>query len=158
MASTSVSTHKRTSSTAGNTTEAPESKRRVEGSSSTAIVKPQKLYVVTVTNKPQYGEDSRDIRGIYSTIEDANNCVRGLAGDDFTCAEDARYSSEDGGRVSWASDDVGEGDGAEIDIEVHELKEAGSEPAQEWPSGARESDGEGRIASHREGDSEDDEY
>lgn len=141
------STHKRTSSAAGNTTEAPETKRRTE-----VVSEPQVVYVVVVTSSFR-GEGGTDIRGIYSTLEDANNRVRGIVSDDYEYAEDARRSSHPDGRVSWASDDVGEGDTAEIKIEIHEVRPAASEGAREWPS--ENGDGSGSEENAERDDTED---
>jgi hypothetical protein len=77
-----TTSHKRTSSAAENIIIAPSNKRRVEEpTESAAKSTPQFVYVVVVDSVPPYLPESSEIRGIYSTIVDANNAVRRLAND-----------------------------------------------------------------------------
>ena len=136
-----MASHKRTSSSAENTTKAPGTKRRVanpETSVQTAsnTSRLEHVYVVIVHTIPGYNDlTSKDISGVYVTIEDANNCVRNIANYEYSATEDFRHGRKGDGRIWWKADDVGEGDAIEIWIEKHELKGPGSEPKCDFENG-----------------------
>jgi hypothetical protein len=116
---------KRTSSTA-EFSPSPKPKRRLET--------PHQVYLVKVTMVPEYGEESDEIRGIYATIKDANNALKGIANEEFAEAKHAfiDYTVDNYGRLSWVctylGNDLG---GATIEVEAWELKPDGSEPERE---------------------------
>lgn len=77
--------HKRSSSTAGNTAEEPQCKRQAPNTANPALplkstgfdYEPHYVYVVMVDSNPEYTEAVSDIHAIYATIKDANNAVKG---------------------------------------------------------------------------------
>jgi len=136
--------HKRTNSAAGNTTTAPEIKRRV-GESSEASLQgpvpnksaPHVVYVVTIDMADPYLDATSEIEGIYASLKDANNAVRRNA-NDFSCEDgDTTHGVKGDGRVYWSSDDVGEGARAELSISVMKVKPQGSEPECEFENSGK---------------------
>ena len=95
---------------------------------------------------PEYGEETDEIRGIYATIKDANNALKGIANEEFAKAKQAfiDYRVDNDGRLSWVctylGNDLG---GATIGVEAWELKPGGSEPERELIKRDIESSDEG---------------
>jgi hypothetical protein len=133
-----TTSHKRTSSAAENIIIAPSNKRRVEEpTESAAKSTPQFVYVVVVDSVPPYLPESSEIRGIYSTIVDANNAVRRLA-NDYDEPEEPEHGTDDDGRIYWSAGDVGEGERAEIRIQTWEVMPPGSEQECEFLNAGRD--------------------
>jgi hypothetical protein len=132
-----MSTHKRTSSAAGNTNAGPEVKRQTPMSSGqnhshpeSRHPEPQYVYIVMIDSAPQYMESTSDIHGVYATIKDANNAVKAIV-NNFGEPEECTHGFEDDGRLHWESGDAGEGERIEVRIKVEEVKGPGSEPERE---------------------------
>jgi hypothetical protein len=83
-----------------------------------------------IDSAPQYMESTSDIHGVYATIEDANNALKGIV-NDFGEPEECTHGFEDDGRLHWESGDAGEGERIEVLIKVEEVKGPGSEPELE---------------------------
>jgi hypothetical protein len=83
-----------------------------------------------IDSAPQYADSWSDIHGVYATIKDANNALKGLV-NDFGNPEECTHGIEDDGRIYWESGDAGEGERVEIRIKVEEVKSLGSEPERE---------------------------
>jgi len=150
-----LASHKRTSSAAGNSTsELPEIKK-------TAIVAPntvpfstpkplpvkkrvpgQFVYIVMVDSQEQYSPGVSDVPDIYATIEDANNAVRRISGDEYSGTEESEHGTNANGTVWWSTDDAGEGERVRVFVKVCEVKPPGSEPECEWGSGSQDTDEE----------------
>lgn len=137
---TTLDSHKRTSSAAGNTAPAPQTKRQIQETvdskeqtpnSSPGASSSQYVYIVVVDSAPQYGECTSDIHAVYATVKDANNAVKALA-NDYGDPEQCSYGTKDDGSVYWISGDAGEGERVELRIEKMEIMEPGSEPECEW--------------------------
>jgi hypothetical protein len=132
--------HKRTSSAAGNTAEEPQLKRQTSDTANPAFTlnprisdsDPHYVYVVMADSNPQYMEPHSDIHAIYSTVQDANNAVKGIVNDEYTEADETKQGCKDDGRIYWSSDDAGEGEKVEVYIRVMEVKPPGCEPEREW--------------------------
>jgi hypothetical protein len=83
---------------------------------------------------PEYGEESDEIRGIYATIKDANNALKGIANEEFAKAKHAfiDYRVDRDGKLSWGCSYLGnDPGGATIEVKAWELKPDGSEPERE---------------------------
>ncbi|KAF4627458.1 hypothetical protein G7Y89_g10697 [Cudoniella acicularis] len=134
--------HKRTSSTAGNTTSPPQTKVRIASAQTLTL---QEVFIVVRTDNPGCQDPRSETQGVYLTLQDANNCVRRIANTEFSAAEEwssPKWGTEDDGRVYWESDDVGEGEQAELRIERWEVKAPGSEEDVEFEVGKEESGSE----------------
>jgi len=154
-----MSSHKRAISSSAKDAEPPTSKPRIDESTTapqSAPVLPEYVYVVIVEDHPAYGDSGSDIRGVYCSIEDANNCVKRIARDEYTNddtdEENVKKGTKPDGTVFWSSTDVGEGDSAEIRIVKQKLRAPGSERAQEWLGDSDEGSAEDRD----DGDDDDD--
>jgi len=153
--------HKRTSSAAGNTAEAPQVKRQAQDTASPAFtlkpngadLDPYYVYVVMVDSNPQYTEPFSDIHSIYATIKDANNAVKGIVNNEYSESAETKQGIEDDGRIYWSSNDAGEGERVEVYIRVLEVKPPGCEPEREWENGGVDDLGSGEDYGE-EGDSE----
>ena len=143
--------YKRTSSTAGNTAPAPEPKRQdlEEASKEVPTSKvsagaAQYVYVVIVDSNPQYLEATSDIHGIYASIKDANNALKGIA-NDYGGALECDFGIKADGRAFWNCQDAGEGEFVELSIKKMKAKREGCEPERKWRDFSRdccaESDG-----------------
>ncbi|KUJ12123.1 uncharacterized protein LY89DRAFT_222426 [Mollisia scopiformis] len=132
-AESSGSLHKRLGSTAA----PPQAKRQAPRASKP---EPQYVYIVMVESMLSYGESSSDIHGVYASVQDANNFVKKYAYEEYTQAEEVTRGTNSDGTVFWSSEDVGEGDRAEIRVQIMEVKPVGSEKEREWVDG--EDDGE----------------
>lgn len=137
-----VDSHKRTNSATENSTEPRETKRRNNNSQVSSSAQ-QHVYIVTEMQRLAREDVSLDeIKGVYMTIQDANNCVKRVAElwyeqadlDETSCGLEA---SEDGGRAYWHSENVGEnGDEIEITITKHDLLGPDFEKPREFPGEA----------------------
>jgi hypothetical protein len=131
-----VKSHKRTISSTTLDTEPPKSKLRVDDAShlpqSTSL--PKYVYVVVLTPSDIPSGEGSEVRGVFCSIEDANNAIRGIVADEFTNAELCSRDTTFDGRVSWASQDVGEGGAANLHIEKHQVHGPGQYPTRDWPS------------------------
>ncbi|TVY82432.1 hypothetical protein LSUE1_G001396 [Lachnellula suecica] len=140
-----ATSHKRTSSAAGNgTSELPKTKKQTQntpGSAATSTAL-QKVYGVQVDNLPMYSDPESGIDKIYSTLEDANNAVRAYVAETYEHAQDPKHGTKADGTVWWSSDDVGEGDGARVFVEIWDVQKPGSVPQQDWADGNLDSSDE----------------
>ncbi|KAE8442792.1 hypothetical protein EG329_002825 [Mollisiaceae sp. DMI_Dod_QoI] len=121
--------HKRTSSAAGNTQAPPQGKRQAQDVSKPS--EPQYVYVVMV-DAWQVGQSTSEIHGVYSTLKDANNAVKSYVNLEFSGVEEYDRGTDEDGLVFWTSDDTGEGDTASVYIKKVELKGPDSERDCEW--------------------------
>ena len=153
MATANPLSHKRTSSFAENTTEAPETKRRSEKAPAHDIV--QKVYIVLINDMPEYGGDHFAVHGVYAAMNDANNALKRLANDEYSGAEeDNEYSLSADGRISFSCSDTGEGGRAEISVEEWDVKPPGCEPEIELEIGEPTSEEGDEDEEDEEGDDE----
>jgi hypothetical protein len=129
-----IPSHKRTVSSTTLDGEPPKSKQRTDNTSTLPQSLPEYVYVVLLESYPAYGDPGSEVRGVFCSIEDANNAVKGIVADEFTSAEQCSKGTRADGRLYWKSHDVGEGDSADISIEKHQVHTAGTYPAREWPS------------------------
>ncbi|KAK0107128.1 hypothetical protein ONS95_003834 [Cadophora gregata] len=142
----STISHKRTSSAADNNAIAPEPKRqdREEDSKDTSAsnvstATPLYVYVVMIDSSPQYSDATSDIHGIYASIKDANNALKGIA-NGYGGVLDCSFGAEPDGRVFWSCQDAGEGESIELGIARIEVKDEGSEPERKWRDFNKDSD------------------
>lgn len=126
-----TASHKRNHSSTALDAQPPRTKQRTEASPNAL---PEYVYVVVLELSPQYSPPGSEVRGVFCSIEDANNAVRGIVDDEYTSAEQCQKGTRSDGRVYWKSYDIGEGDAAEIQIEKQKVHHAGSYPAREWPA------------------------
>lgn len=162
---TAPTSHKRTSSAAGNTAEEPQVKRQAADAANPAFtlkpngadIDPHYVYVVMVDSNPQYTEPLSDIHAIYATTKDANNAVKGIVNSEYGGSAETKQGSEDDGRIYWSSDDVGEGERVEVYIRVLELKPPGCEPEREWENGGVDDLGSGEDYGEERDSEEEDE-
>jgi len=109
--SCSSTSHKRTSSSAGNTAEVLPVKRRIEekGNASSYAARPSKVYIVM--EESSFGELTTDIHGVYPTLVDATmhcnaspmNILR-LSENSSTLSEVLRRMAAFGGALTmWAT-------------------------------------------------------
>jgi hypothetical protein len=76
-----------------------------------------------------YEDPTFTVHGIYVTLADANNTVRGIA-NGFDCIDTITSGVDSDGFVFWSCDDIGEGAPAKVSIEKMEVKPPGWEPEQ----------------------------
>ena len=129
-----ATSHKRTSSAAGNINGTPEVKRQMTPnnrlSSTTDLSEPEYVYIVVQDSGFGCPESTVDIIAVYSTIKDANNAVIDIV-NDYGDTEDCSHGYEDDGRLYWRSLDIGEGERMEVRIHVEDVKGPGFEPERE---------------------------
>jgi hypothetical protein len=136
--STATRSQKRTGSSADNPTAEPENKR----AKISAPPPKQYVYIVVHDIAMAYGEPSTDICGVYASVEDANNCIKRVVGEEYSGGEQEYVTtSTSNGKIRWSSSDTGEGDQATLRIETHEVKGPGSEEPCEWPVDEGSGDG-----------------
>lgn len=126
-----AASHKRTSSTAENTTTPPPPKRKAQDSS-TKTSPNQTVYIVLEKLSPTYTDSATQIHGVYATLKDANNAVIRICSDEYSGVEEFSRGTDEDGKVYWRSGDTGEGDGAEVTIEMQVIRAPGSEKEREW--------------------------
>jgi hypothetical protein len=120
-------TLKRMSSAASNSPEGPDSKRQ----QGTASAMP-KVYVVTIIFEPRYGEESTDIRGIYATIKDSNNALKGIVNDEYNHASDWEHEVWGDGRICWLWDDIDASSHTTIEVVKWDVEPEGCEEEREF--------------------------
>jgi hypothetical protein len=130
--SNATRSQKRTGSSSDNPTAEPENKR----AKISAPPPKQYVYIVMHDIVMAYGDDSTDICGVYASLEDANNCIKRVVGQEYSGGDQEYVTiSTSHGKIRWNSSDTGEGDQATLRIETHEVKGPGSEEQCEWPVG-----------------------
>lgn len=91
-----------------------------------------KVYVVTIIFEPRYGEESTDIRGIYATIKDANNALKGIVNDEYNYASDWEHEVWGDGRICWLWDDIDASSHTTIEVVKRDVEPEGCEEEREF--------------------------
>lgn len=130
--SSSLPSHKRTSSAAGNTEAPSQIKRQAQEQDTANHPQLEYVYLIVEDLRPQYTDPDTLIHGVYATLADANSALMSLVDMEYSGVEDFSRGVESDGRVYWVSEDTGEGDSTEIRIQVKKVAPAGSEPEREW--------------------------
>ncbi len=149
-----MSFHKRAIHSSANDAEPPTSKPRIDESTTapqSAPVLPEYVYVVIVDYHLAYGDSGSNIKSVYCSIEDANNCekiVRDQYTNDCTNADDIETGTKLDGTVFWFSAAVGERDSADIRTVKQKLELQGRNARKIRPGGpdkgsAEDQDNEG---------------
>lgn len=141
--STSPKSHKRTSSTAGNTAEAPATKRQEVTSQSIhsqQTANPSQVYVVMYDILKTYGdlESIESVDAVYASLEDANIRVARLKQkreDDEDTFEEYEAEVDQHGCASWTVPQNAYGDGGDgvyVHINIMKVLPPGSEKPMDW--------------------------
>ncbi|APA12342.1 predicted protein [Sclerotinia sclerotiorum 1980 UF-70] len=98
-----------------------------------------KQYVYVVMHETSLGYkqgDSAGVAGVFSTIEDATNCIKRVVSEEYGGLdredEDTFEVTKRDGLLRWYSNDTREGDTASVYVEKHTLRAPGSEKQRRW--------------------------
>ncbi|KAJ8059843.1 hypothetical protein OCU04_011473 [Sclerotinia nivalis] len=124
---------KRAAKAANTPTTDPKTKRIKTSDSSPK----QYVYIVMHETSLNYNQgDSTSVAGVFSTIEDATNCIKRIVSEEYeglvTEDEETVEITERNGLLRWYNSDTGEGDTATLYVEKHMLLAPGSEKQREW--------------------------
>ncbi|KAF7858566.1 hypothetical protein EAF04_009166 [Stromatinia cepivora] len=147
-----MSSGTRSSKRAANSTNTPTSEPKTKRTKISDSLPKQYVYIVMHETSLNYNQgDSTGVAGVFSTIEDATNCIKRIVSKEYegliTEDEETVEITEHNGLLRWYNSDTGEGDTATLYVEKHMLRAPGSEKQREWGYdagvGGRVEDGEG---------------